>query len=99
MFQDLKKKVVVITGGSGFLGKQYCNAFLKNKSKVINLDIINKNKKVFFIMCDISKENDLIAAKKKYSKNSKKLISSSIMLQEIQYLMKRKNLINLKISN
>ena len=76
MFLDLKKKVVVVTGGSGFLGKQYCNAFLKNNFKVINLDIINKNKKVFFIKCDISKENDLIAAKKKYSKNSKKLIFS-----------------------
>ena len=72
MFLDLKKKVVVVTGGSGFLGKQYCNAFLKNKSKVINLDIINKNKKVFFIKCDISKEDDLIAAKKKILKKFKK---------------------------
>ncbi len=73
MFQDLKKKVVVITGGSGFLGKQYCNAFLKNKSRVINLDIVNKNKKVFFLKCDISNEKELIIAKKKIIKKFKKI--------------------------
>lgn len=73
MFNDLKKKVVVITGGSGFLGKQYCNAFLKNKCKVINLDIVDKNKKVFFFKCDISKENDLITAKNKIIKKFKKV--------------------------
>lgn len=73
MFNDLKKKVVVITGGSGFLGKQYCNAFLKNKCKVINLDIVDKNKKVFFFKCDISKENDLISAKNKIISKFKKV--------------------------
>tara|TARA_Y100000816_G_C26104792_1_gene586680 strand:- start:3293 stop:4042 length:750 start_codon:yes stop_codon:yes gene_type:complete len=73
MFHDLKKKVVVITGGSGFLGKQYSNAFLKNKCKVINLDTVNKNKKVFFFKCDISKESDLILAKDKIVKKFKKV--------------------------
>ena len=73
MFKDLKKKVVVITGGSGFLGKQYSNAFLKNQCQVINLDIVNNNKKVFFFKCDISKENDLIAARNKIIKKFKKV--------------------------
>jgi len=73
MFKNLKKKVVVITGGSGFLGKQYCNAFLKNKCKVINLDIVNKNKKVFYFKCDISKESDLILARNKIIKKFKKV--------------------------
>ena len=73
MFKDLKKKVVVITGGSGFLGQQYCLAFLKNKCQVINLDIINTNKKVFFLKCDVTKEKDLLDAKKKIIKKFKKI--------------------------
>ena len=38
-FQDLKNKNVVITGGSGFIGKQISKAFLDQGSKVYVLDL------------------------------------------------------------
>lgn len=53
MFKDLIGKTVIITGGNGFLGTQFTDAFLKNGSKVIVLDLKNnkKNKKkIFFIL-------------------------------------------------
>ena len=51
-FKDLKNKVVLLTGGSGFFGKQISRAFLENGSKVIILDIKKnqfKSKNLFFI--------------------------------------------------
>ena len=60
-FKDLKNKNVVITGGNGFLGKQICNAFLNQSSRVFVLDIKkpNSKNKVIFFKTDITKEIDL----------------------------------------
>ena len=60
-FKDLKNKNIVITGGNGFIGKQLCNAFLDQGSKVFILDIKKpklKNKVTYF-KTDITKEIDL----------------------------------------
>ena len=60
-FKDLKNKNIVITGGSGFLGKQLCDAFLNQGSRVFVLDIKkpkSKNKLIFF-KTDITREIDL----------------------------------------
>ena len=60
-FKDLKNKNIVITGGSGFIGKQLCDAFLDQGSKVFILDIKKpklKSKSIFF-KTDITKETDL----------------------------------------
>ena len=43
MFNDLKKKTVIITGGSGFLGSQFVEAFQNKNSNIIILDIVKKN--------------------------------------------------------
>jgi len=63
MFKDLVGKTVIITGGNGFLGSQFTDAFLKNGSKVIVLDLKknnkNKNKNFFYFNCDITKEKDV----------------------------------------
>ena len=62
MFKDLVGKIVIITGGNGFLGTQFTDAFLKNGSKVIILDLKNKkkNKKnLYYFNCDITKEKDV----------------------------------------
>ena len=57
------KKNCLITGGNGFLGKKYCNFFLKNKFKVfcvdINLKKIKKKKNLIPILCDITDENEV----------------------------------------
>jgi NAD(P)-dependent dehydrogenase (short-subunit alcohol dehydrogenase family) len=60
-FADLRNKNVLIAGGNGFLGKQICNAFLKQGSKIFVLDIKKpKTKsKVTFLKTNITKEVDL----------------------------------------
>ncbi len=62
-----RKKVVVITGGSGFLGSHLCDRFIKEECKVFcvdnlitgslkNIDHLQKNKDFIFIKHDVSKE-------------------------------------------
>ena len=51
-FLDLKNKNVIISGGSGFLGEQISQAFLKQGSKVFILDL---NKPSFKNKCTILK--------------------------------------------
>tara|TARA_B100000989_G_scaffold298934_1_gene291186 strand:+ start:4297 stop:5058 length:762 start_codon:yes stop_codon:yes gene_type:complete len=57
----LKNKNVIITGGSGFLGKQLIKSFLNQNSNVYNLDIIKPRKKdnSIFIKTDITDEKNL----------------------------------------
>ena len=60
MFSDLNNKIIVITGGNGFLGSQFASAFLDKNSKVIVLDIVKKklnHKNLYFYKCDITNEN------------------------------------------
>lgn len=74
MFDDLKKKVVVITGGSGFFGSQLVEAYLKNDTKVINIDIKNgkiKHKNLFFYKCNIASEKNLKYCSNKIKKKFK----------------------------
>ena len=58
-FADLKNKNIVITGGTGFLGKQISDAFLEQGSKVFILDIKKPAGNMHFFRTDISKEIDL----------------------------------------
>tara|TARA_B000000475_G_C16001663_1_gene449168 strand:+ start:1599 stop:2366 length:768 start_codon:yes stop_codon:yes gene_type:complete len=61
----MKSKVCLITGGAGFLGKKYCQFFLKKKYIVICVDNNKKNlksikslnlKNLKIYECDITKE-------------------------------------------
>ena len=64
---SLKNKVAVITGGSGFFGKQICNSLLELNCKVISLDINgkkvskqkSKNKNIENILVDITNEKQM----------------------------------------
>src|SRR5690554_675092 len=40
---DLKKKVILVTGGAGFIGSHLCRALLNRDAKVINLDNFSNN--------------------------------------------------------
>jgi len=82
IFKDLKNKTVVITGGLGFLGSQFSEAFIKNKSNVIAIDIKSKNKlpkelkksEYFnYFKCDIGNELSLVNISKKILKKFKKV--------------------------
>jgi NAD(P)-dependent dehydrogenase (short-subunit alcohol dehydrogenase family) len=81
-FEDLKNKVVIITGGLGFLGLQHIDAFHKCGSKIIVLDK-NENKKTIydlqkkfkfkFYKTDITNEKKIKAVSKKIYKDFKKI--------------------------
>lgn len=62
-FSDLKNKKVVITGGLGFMAKQYTSIFIKFGCKVILLDIKKKYQRIFkniiYYHCDITNENEV----------------------------------------
>ena len=38
MYKDLQNKTIAITGGLGFLGSQFSNAFIEQGSNVVILD-------------------------------------------------------------
>ena len=74
MYSDLKNKIIILTGGSGFLGQQIVRAFTSAKSKIIILDIKKpKNNKANFYKCNITKEEEVIAVSKKILKKFKKI--------------------------
>lgn len=75
MYRDLKNKNLIITGGSGFLGKQIIEAFENVGSKIIVLDI-NKPKKIGnfdYYKCDITNELLVKSISKKILKKYKKV--------------------------
>ena len=83
MTKDLKNKVAVITGGSGFLGMQFCKTLAENGCLVINIDkkkntnfekIIKLNKlNIKYFKCNITNERDLLNTKKKILKSFNKI--------------------------
>jgi NAD(P)-dependent dehydrogenase (short-subunit alcohol dehydrogenase family) len=83
MFKDLVNKTIIITGGAGFLGKQFSDAFFECGSNVVVLDKkISKNyskkfncnnKNFLFVKCDITKESDVKKSTIKILKKFKKI--------------------------
>jgi len=73
MFKDLKNKIVIITGGNGFIGKQFTKAFQSVGSKVIIIDNKNKKLKNNSYLCDITNEKDVRLVFKKIIKRYKKI--------------------------
>lgn len=80
MFNDLKKKTVIITGGSGFLGSQFVNAFQRKNSNIIILDLVKKkytSQKIFHYLCDITNESSV---KNVFNKVIKKFKSVDVLI-------------------
>src|SRR4051812_15498450 len=58
----LSEKNIIITGGSGLLGRSIVEHLLNEGATVINIDLngtINENPNLFFYKCDILNENEL----------------------------------------
>ena len=67
MYRDLKNKNIILTGGSGFLGRQITNAFKAAGSNIIILDIKKPQtaKKIEYYKCDITNEDEVKKIAKK----------------------------------
>ena len=75
MYKDLKNKNIILTGGSGFFGKQIVEAFKLSGSNIIILDVKKplKVNNVDYYKCDITKENQVRNVAKKILKKNKKI--------------------------
>ena len=71
---DIEKKIIVITGSNGFLGKEFVKHCLEQKATVIGIDKKNdlKMKNFHFYKCDLEKKNQLTLFMLKFQKNLKK---------------------------
>ena len=60
----------MITGGSGFFGKQIIVSLLKSKANVINVDTkkFNIKHKIIITLCDVTKEKELEKINKRFKK-------------------------------
>lgn len=82
--KPLTNKVAIVTGGSGFLGRQHCLALAEHGATVYNFDLNQietnsietenyTNGQIKFVVCDISKELDVGKAVEKVLQNTKKI--------------------------
>lgn len=96
----LNNKNILIIGGSGFLGKQFTNAFLKEKANVFIIDIKKpKNTKLIkYFKANITKENELIKILNFFKKKKIK-IDALINNAAIDYIPKKTKKNNLRLEN
>ena len=78
---NLNKKIIILTGALGLLGKSIAESLAKNHAKVLMLDIKNRNeikkikdlenikKNLFYFKCDVTKINHLKKIEKKIYHN------------------------------
>ena len=93
MYIDLKNKNVILTGGSGFLGKQIANSFLKNNSNVYILDIKKpslKSKKIFYFKCDITDEYQVMEVVKKLKTKKIDILINNAAIDYVPVKTKKK---------
>ena len=76
---NLNKKIIVLTGALGLLGKSITESLAENNAKILMLDIKNKNEmnkikdfkiiknNLFYFKCDVTKINHLRRIEKKIS--------------------------------
>ena len=94
----MKRKTILITGGSGFIGSNLIEHFVNKKYKVINLDKLSyastpdkfksfyRNKNYIFIRMNLSNTKGLVKIINKYKPST---IFNSIMKPVIPYLHTR----------
>ena len=102
MFNDLKNKRVILTGGLGFFGKQIIDAYYKEGSKIIVIDNKKKiySKKFDHYSCDICDEENLISVNKNIIKKYQTidiLINNAASNQNINKIIKSFEKFDLKV--
>lgn len=70
---DLKKKNIIVTGGSGFFGKIITDTILKFNGVPIVIDLKKPNKKCTYYKADITSEEEVKFICKKIIKNHKSI--------------------------
>ena len=89
---SLKKKTVLIVGGSGQIGKESCDILLKAGAKVINIDVFNDiktSKNYHFHKIDITNESEVKNFKNIFIKKYKKI---NILINHSHYKGNNKSL-------
>lgn len=86
---DIEKKIIVITGSNGFLGKEFVKHCLEQKATVIGIDKKNdlKMKNFHFYKCDLEKKKSINSVYAKISKKFKKinaLINNAAMNESVK---------------
>jgi len=74
VYRDLKNKNIIVTGGSGFLGRQIVKAFKSTNSNIFILDITKpkiSSNKIKYFECDITNQKKVLEVSKKIVKNFK----------------------------
>ena len=82
--KPLANKVAIVTGGSGFLGRQHCLALVEHGATVYNFDLnqietdlidikSDTTGQIKFMACDISKELEVSKAVEKVLQNDKNI--------------------------
>jgi len=59
---NLDNKIIIVTGGSGLLGRAIIENLLQYNAKVINFDIHSQSDKCEFMKCDITNDQSIIVS-------------------------------------
>lgn len=63
MSEGLEKKVIIVTGSNGLIGREVVDLLCRKKANVIGLDLENPNDdRVRFIKCDVTSQDEIDAA-------------------------------------
>lgn len=59
MFEELKDKIIIVTGSNGLIGKEVVKYLLKNEAQVIGLDLEEGEAKMDFFKCDVTQYDQI----------------------------------------
>ncbi len=103
----MKKKICIITGGHGFLGKKFCKFFSSINYQVISVDKNlpeneNKNfnnKKIIKFKCDITNENEIKKLYEKFKNYKVEVLINNAAIDAVPKVSKNSDLKYPKLSS
>ena len=93
----MRNKICLITGGSGFLGIEFCNFFSSIDFQVVCVDIKKPNfkklkKNISFYQCDISNEQEEIKLYNKFKKKNIQVLINNAAIDAVPKIKKKTNM-------